>query len=410
MAKSSLTAVAQRAVGFVAVIVSLRLVHASYPIDVADQFLQLNVVLIVFQFLDFGIGNAFVNEFSARPRREDTAPLLARFFFLTVLLSIFGGAISAISLILLDAEVFLGFAAFLWLSVALSLVTKYFIATERVHYMNLILTGMPSVSLFCVVLCCVTQAPPGILFASGTFAFFVSLSIGLLATPALRNGLRLAIKLRNLERSALVAISHGFVWLVYQAMMFAGVNVDYIIGRTLLGQPEDFVFGGLLRVAFGLTLVSIISVPIWPWIARSLAHDRNDVLRRKLVLSLVAFISGSAAAGGLSLVVLYFSADWLIGEDVTLSARELLVIAAFVTAYNLWFGVSSLITSRDLIFGTVVGCLIVFAAATVIKLSLGSSAEYVSLIVTTTAMLFVWNGYGVLRLWWILIHRKEVQQ
>jgi len=388
----------QRAVGFASILISLRLVQDSYPRGIADFYIQLSTILIVFQFLDFGIGNAFVNEYSALSNKLKSGSLLARYFYLTLSLSFIGATFSVILIFMQGGVDLLLFPILLWMGIGLSLVPKYFIATNRSHISNIVYTGIPLVSLLTVACCSYYQLPPMFLYASGPFAILLCFGIAMAMVPELIIGLRLSFDKSIDCHAAIKIFKQASIWVIYQAAMFVGINSDYIIGRNIFGLSEDMAVGGVLRIAYGLTLVSMVSVPIWPWIARSFILDTYPVLRRKIYVALFAFFVSSLSVGLLSYFIFYFGSEWIVGKDSVIGGIDLLIISIFVFSYNLWFGISSLITSKDLLPITVMGCLVIFFVATLFKLSMYSSANYISLILTTSLMLMAWNLFGLIRL------------
>lgn len=396
----------QRAVGFVSLLISLRLVQDSYPPDIADLYVQLSTILIVFQFLDLGIGNTFVNEYSALSNKLNSSSLLARYFYLTLSLSFIGASFSVILLLMQGSVDLLPFLIFLWMGVGLSLVPKYFIATNRSHISNIIYTVIPLVSLLTVMVCSFYRLPPMFIYASGTFAILFCFGIAMAVVHDLIIGLRLSFDSSVDCHSAIKVFKQASVWVIYQAAMFVGINSDYIIGRNIFGLSEDMAVGGALRITYGLTLVSMVSIPIWPWIARSFIQDTYPALRRKIYVALSAFFVASLGVGLLSYFIFYFGSEWIVGKDGALVGTDLLIISLFVFSYNLWFGISSLITSKDLLPFTVMGCLAIFFVATLFKFGMYSSANYINLILTTFFMLMAWNLFGLTRLGLALARKR----
>lgn len=374
------TSVAARLASVGAMLISVPIAHAHLTLEGFGVWMTLTSLLLIVQFADLGIGNGLVTLISDHQRPEErpwiaaavssAAGILVLVALVVALVTIviapivdwpYALKISAQDVYGLQAAIVV-FGVCVAATIPVTLGQKIQWGFQESFQANLwqilgsvlvillmLLAGFFSLGLWAMVLA--IAGGPVLALAINTFVQVV------IRRPWLRP--RLVLASREVARPLLVM---GGSWAFYQALLFAATGLDSLFVTRIFGASSMASYGVMMRIMAGLAATILLTVPLWPAFAEALSRRDYSWARRTadraiLICSVVGACSGCMLLFGSQ----WFARKW-VDPSIVPDGRLVIAFSAWVFVYNVFAGVTSLMTNallmRKMLLITTIGSLL----------------------------------------------------
>ena len=324
---------------FMRPIVSSSLNHTDFAI-----WLIYYSALQAMQFLDFGLGNSLVSQYSGTTEKEAQKQIIMQTWITSVLLSF---SLCLLVVLLYIASILLTininylsmfFIILLITNAPISVFPKLMIATKDITYFNLYLVAIQMTSFLTTII--ISQN-------SDNLMYFV---LALICPPFLTNLLvmRMMIKqhnfnlFSNVKRSKLkLQFYKGIRWFVSQLALFLAYGFDIYYASMLFEATDVIEYGLIFRISQVLGLSLIFTNTMWPVFNEALARKNFKTAKSLFIKFCVIAVLVGIVGASVIMVMSEFILEFWYGNVFEIDQMLLYCFGIWCILFNFWCVVSA---------------------------------------------------------------------